>query len=139
MGQWLPNWWPAVAIPAAIVGWALLTKEPPAAPAPPPQIVTIKELLTAYGANVIAARQTYEGHPLMMSGIVLSIDQGFGGKPIIEFDTGTDDQIAASLGEESMAAAAALKKGEAATVRCDKIAQVLGTLVLTRCTLLPPI
>ena len=96
------------------------------------------ELRRAYDENEVAAQAKYGGHPLEVTGVVSAILLDVTDDPIVVFESGDRfNQVQAGFNKEAGAATAALKKGQTVTVRCERMAEVMGRPVLSACVLLP--
>lgn len=105
-----------------------------AAPAQAPTEVTATELFNAYQANEAAAQQQYGDRPLLVTGVVNSIDLDFRDKPVVQLRTPNEFMSAgASLTEASQAKASGLAKGQSITLLCSGIGEVIGTPQLREC------
>lgn len=103
----------------------------------PPLKVTAGQLYSAYAANEAAAQEQYGSRPLEVSGKVDSIDLDFSDNPDVLLATGNEYETArASLTEASRPRAASLSKGQAITLLCQDVGEVIGTPMLKDCDIL---
>lgn len=107
-----------------------------AAGSKPLREVTPQELLTAYAANEVAAKAEYDGQRLKMTGKLHDITLDVTDRPVLKFETGEPyDQVLVNFEKEDSPAIASLAKGQSATVICDTINELMGTPVLSDCSL----
>lgn len=105
----------------------------------PAVTVTVGEVLDAYAANEIAAKDRFEGRVLEVSGRIDMITDGLGGDPIVYIAEAKGDRsMVAGLLSDERQAAAMLVKGEMVTVRCAKINAKLTAPTLLDCRLPVP-
>lgn len=101
--------------------------------------VTVGEVLDAYAANEIAAKDRFDGRVLEVSGRIDMITDGFAGDPIVSIAEAKGDRsMVAGLLSDERQAAAMLVKGEMVTVRCAKINAKLTAPTLLDCRLPVP-
>lgn len=98
--------------------------------------VTAGELRAAYEANEVAAQQRFGGQTLRVSGTIAEIGLDITDDPMIVFESGDRfSQTQAGFTKADADAIAGLSKGEALTVLCERVSEVAGTPILSRCTL----
>ncbi|MDP3550633.1 MAG: hypothetical protein Q8R81_09570 [Novosphingobium sp.] len=97
---------------------------------------TVAEILTAYSANELAAKDRFDGKVLEVRGKAGMIIEGFGGKPIIALESADGSgTINAGLLPDERSRASALTKGQDVTVRCARITASLTDPTLLDCRL----
>ena len=87
--------------------------------------VTARELEAAYAANEAGAQMQFGKKPLLVTGIIRSIDLDFADKPVLvlagaEMFGGPQ----AALTEASQAMAPSLSKGQKIALRCEGVGEV---------------
>lgn len=100
--------------------------------------VTARELEAAYAANEASAQIQYGKNPLLVTGVIRSIDLDFADKPMLvlagaEMFGGPQ----AALTEASQAMAPSLTKGQKIALRCEGVGEVVGTPMLKDCEIQP--
>jgi hypothetical protein len=107
----------------------------PVVEAPRPAIeVTAKELAKAYESNEVAAQLKYGDGPLKVTGKVTGIELDFLDNAVIQF--ASNNQFMPVQGTlKNKDESASLVKGQNATLQCESAAEVLGSPILRKCTL----
>lgn len=106
-----------------------------AAQTDPGMPVTAQELFAAYDENEVAAQQSYGDKVLLVSGTVSAVTLDFSDDPVVQLETSNQfSSVQASFDESFSTRAAALRKGQKVTVRCEKVTEVVGTPMLSGCT-----
>ena len=105
---------------------------------PPAREVTVAELIKAYGANEVAAQQEYGARSVALTGEVRGVVLDFSDDPAVLFESGQTRPVQALFDKKRGAATAALKKGQEATVVCNKVSEIMGLPILEDCSLLEP-
>lgn len=100
--------------------------------------VDSRELGRAYEANEVAAQQLYGNKRLEVTGTLESIELDFSDDPVLSLP-GVNEftSVKASFPKEATAQTSALAKGQTVTVICDTISEVMGSPMLSDCTLKP--
>lgn len=99
-------------------------------PAAAKEIVKIdaKTLFSTYEDNEVAADESFKEKLIEVSGKVQSIDKDAFDSIVINFKTDNEFMPAhMKLEDSEKATAMALKKGVKATVRCEKMARIMGS------------
>ena len=106
----------------------------PAKPAEPALKVTARELATAYEANEAAAQQRFGNKPLEVTATVTGVQLDFSDKPFLTL-AGANEFTGpqAQLTEASQTKASGLAKGNAVTLICGGVSEVVGTPMLSDC------
>ncbi len=94
--------------------------------APQAMAVTPAEVAKAYQSNEARAQATYGGKPLLVTGKVEGISLDILNKPFIQLDTGGFIPANANLDEASQAKAPELNKGDAISLRCSDVQEVIS-------------
>jgi len=104
-------------------------------PTAPAIEVTSVELAQAYADNEVAAQQKYGSSPLLVSGTINSIELDFMDEPVVTLP-GTDDftTTQASFAGDASEVTASLQKGQAIVLRCAGVSEVMGSPMLSDCT-----
>lgn len=111
---------------------SVVTAEQPAAA--PPTKVTATELFRAYEANEAAAQKAYGGQRLLVSGTVAGVDLDFSDEPVVQLRTPNEFMSAqAKLTDASKSKAGGLAKGQAVTLECASVSEVMGIPMLEDC------
>lgn len=113
------------------------TAAPERAPVTPARQVSARELYAAFDANEVAAQREYGGAPLIITGEIERVTLDITDSPVVRLSVGPSALQAVSLSFDKAAtdATAALAKGETVRARCAKLAEVMGTPMLSDCTL----
>ncbi len=125
----------------AVIGTVLGDPAPSStAPAPAPEApalaITAPELLAAFAQNEVAAKARFDGQALAVSGTIAAIELDFADNPVIRFDAGQAfESVQAKFTKDDAAAVGALAKGQAITVTCAEVTEVIGNPVLDGCAL----
>ncbi|CAM8673046.1 zinc ribbon domain-containing protein [Sphingobium sp.] len=106
------------------------------APATPAKAVTSVALAKAYEDNEAAAQKEYGDQRLEVTGVVQSINLGMGDEAFVVLEgvnmfSGPQVHFAGDAKD----AAASLRKGQALTVTCAGVSEVIGTPMLSDCAL----
>lgn len=99
--------------------------------------VSARELEAEYASNEAAAQQKYGNDPLEVTGVISSINLGLSDEPFLVLQGAnqfTGPQ--AHLSESAQSQAASLTKGQAVTLRCGGVNEVIGTPMLKDCDIL---
>lgn len=95
-------------------------REPAAASTTPAVQVTASEILAAYEANGLAAKETYEGKDLRISGTVDSVGDDITGTPYVALATGKTlsglNVVQCMLERDQVSRASGLKAGDQVTL-----------------------
>ena len=106
-----------------------------AQPSEPATAVTSLALAQAYETNEMAAQQQYGDRALAVTGIVQGIELDFLDEPVLVLNGANEFMnVQAKLADESHQAAASISKGEEVTVTCNELSEVMGTPMLSGCT-----
>ena len=104
------------------------------APSGPPLSATPEEILAAYDANEAAARSTYDGRSLTVTGIVDSVDLNLSNKAVIDLKGSTGSgYISVHLDDASQSTARSISKGQTVSVTCNQSNEIMGIPVLLDC------
>jgi hypothetical protein len=109
---------------------------PKPAPAPQPLRVTATQLSTEYQSNEVAADAKYSGKELEVTGTVKSIDSGMFGSATVMLE-GADlfYDVHCDIDDAQRDRAAKLTKGEKIVVRGKGGSEIIGSPIISDCTL----
>ena len=90
--------------------------------------VTAAQLQAMYDENEVAADQRMMGLTIQVNGPVLAIEKDFTNGTVVRLATGNDDYHYASfyLSHSEDNAAAQLRRGMTVTIRCKRVARLVG-------------
>ena len=100
--------------------------------------VTADELLAAYKVNELAADQQFKGKTLLVTGVLSSIESGFGDSPYLMLKAGDEFDFSmpqAHFDKSETDSLVALKKGESITIQCVSNGEMMGSPILKSCTI----
>lgn len=98
--------------------------------------VDSRELGRAYEANEVAAQQLYGNKRLEVTGTLESIELDFADDPVLSLPGINEfSNVRATFPKEATTQTSALTKGQSVTVVCDTISEVMGSPMLSDCTL----
>lgn len=95
--------------------------------------VSARDLFRAYEANEIAADSRYKGKPIEVTGTVEGITSDLMDEPVVQLSAGEFQSVNASGLDKSVAAA--LSKGQTVTLNCTGAGEVIGSPMLSNCSL----
>jgi hypothetical protein len=101
----------------------------------PPVEVTAKVLAKAFDDNEAAAMETYGNRTLAVTGTLTGVDLDLTDDPVVKLESGMFLSVQAQFSKDNSAGVAALKKGQAVTVVCQKLSEVMGSALLDDCSL----
>lgn len=97
---------------------------------------TIKELAEAYKANEMRAQQDYGSQPVIITGTVRGVDLDLTDDPVVTLVDAVYSLNAYFDKDNGGAATGQLIKGQAATVQCNSVSEVLGDPVIRDCQII---
>lgn len=104
-------------------------------PEEPLLAATAAEIAAAYAANEVAAQLRFGHHRLDVTGVIAAITLDAADNPVLRLrgiNTITGD-VSAAFGTDWSKAIAGLKVGETVTIRCTKVAELMGSAMLSGC------
>jgi hypothetical protein len=126
----------AFAVVIVLAGCGEIAETETEAPAGPPVEISSKELAKAYEDNEVAAQGQYGGKVLKVSGRVVSIELDMMDEPVVALPGANEfSNVQASFGDDAKAITSSLKKGQEITVTCNKVGEVMGSPILTECSM----
>jgi hypothetical protein len=102
------------------------------APAPA-RAVTAAELADAYEANEQRAQKEYGDQRLAVTGIVDGVALDMFDAPVVHLASGKFLPVQASFSKDFADQTSSLDKGNAVTVTCGKVSEIMGTPMLDDC------
>jgi hypothetical protein len=112
------------------------TPEVSAPSSSPARKVTPRELEAAYAANEAAAQKEYGEQLLDVTGNIESIQLGLGDKPFVVFRGNSLLGPQAQFDDDSQPKASSLHKGEKLHLICKGVSEVIGTPMLSDCSII---
>lgn len=82
--------------------------------------------------------QRYGSSPLLIAGVVVSVDLDIGDEPVVSLETDDIFNVRLHFQGENGAATAELNKGETAVFRCVGLREALGMAILDDCVIEGP-
>jgi len=96
---------------------------------------TAKALAELYSANEVAADDKIGGRKLEITGIVQDIGKDFANNVVIQFQSGNRFlPVRLNMADSERAKASSLKKGQKATITCEKMVLLIGAPSGGNCT-----
>ena len=100
--------------------------------------VTAEELWAAYDKNELAGDKAYKDKTLIVTGVLNSIESGLGDTPYLTLKAGDEYNFntpQAHFNKSETDSLIALSKGENVTLKCTGNGEVMGSPMLSDCTL----
>ena len=98
--------------------------------------VTADELLAAYKENELAGDKQFKGKTLIVTGVLDSIQSGFGDTPYLMLKAGDEYEFnmpQAHFNASETDSLVALKKGESIQIQCVSDGEMMGSPMLKDC------
>lgn len=110
------------------------------APAAPEEVieVTAEELWAAYDKNELAGDQAYKDKTIVVTGVLDSIESGLGDTPYLTLRAGDEYNFntpQAHFDKSETDSLVTLSKGESVTLRCKGDGEIMGSPMLSGCTI----
>ena len=124
---------------------SLVPTGPAAASQPPGEVTastrtvyqtTAERLYQDYAANGVATQSKIANSRVRITGKIAAIDEDAAGAPVVKLAASNDDSVSLTLGEDEIAAAAQLSRGQTVDVQCDRVHRVMGSPEGSQCSLL---
>lgn len=100
--------------------------------------VTAEELWAAYDQNELAGDKAYKGKTLVVTGVLDSIESGLGDTPYLTLRAGDEYNFntpQAHFDKAETDSLISLSKGETVTLRCIGDGEIIGSPMLSDCTI----
>jgi len=96
---------------------------------------TAAQLYLDYLANGVATQSKIANSRVRVAGTILAIDEDAAGEPVVKLAANNNDSVNMTLGQDEIAAAAQLSRGQAVDVQCDSMRRVMGSPEGSHCSL----
>lgn len=100
--------------------------------------VTAEELWAAYDKNELAGDQAYKDKTIVVTGVLDSIESGLGDTPYLTLRAGDEYNFntpQAHFDKSETDSLVTLSKGESVTLRCKGDGEIMGSPMLSNCTI----